>query len=556
MEQLPNVRLRIAGEGPQRIDLEALKDKLLLQNVEFIGQITGRTLENEIVASQFTVLPSRAYETLGKTILESYALGRAVVASDLGSRRELVHEGKTGLLHEPGDINDLAEKLSLLSHQPELASTMGAAGRDLVEKHHRPEDHYERMLEIYEQLILQKKSLVHSAAMPLKERSLRVAFIGGRGVGSKYSGIESYYEEAGEQLVDLGHEVTVYCRTYFTAKMTRHKGMRVIRLPTIRTKHMETAVHTLLSTLHASFSDFDIVHFHALGPALFSFIPRLFGKKTIVTVQGLDGQRMKWGKLAKSVLGMGERAAISFPDATMVASRTLRQHYRSTYGVETTFVPNGTYIRERLPPQYLPKWGLEKDKYILYLGRFSREKNCQLLVDAYKRLDTPVKLVLAGGSSYSDSYAEKLRKHESSSIIFLDWLSGEALDELLTNAMLFVLPSEVEGLSLALLDAMGAGVCVLASDIPENTEVVEGAGYTFRSGDLNDLQRMVQRLILHPKLRKAASRAARLRIQENYLWPKVAQQIEDVYRSVTGKSTAGKFKKSVNTEPKEFKDAA
>jgi glycosyltransferase involved in cell wall biosynthesis len=319
---------------------------------------------------------------------------------------------------------------------------------------------------------------------------------------------------------------------------------------------METAVHTLLSTLHASFSDFDIVHFHALGPALFSFIPRLFGKKTIVTVQGLDGQRTKWGKLAKSVLRMGEHAACRFSDATMVASRTLRQHYRSKYGVETTFVPNGTHIRKQLPPQYLPKWGLEKAKYILYLGRFSREKNCQLLVDAYKRLDTPVKLVLAGGSSYSDPYARELRKHESSSIIFLDWISGEALDELLTNAMLFVLPSEVEGLSLALLDAMGAGVCVLTSDIPENTEVVEGAGYTFRSGDLNDLKRMLQRLILGPKLRKTSSRTARLLIRENYLWPKIAQQIEQVYRNVTGKPTIEKFKKSVNTEPERIKDAA
>jgi glycosyltransferase involved in cell wall biosynthesis len=556
MQQLPNVRLRIAGEGPQRIDLEVLKDKLLLHNVEFIGQLAGRTLEEEITSSQFTVLPSRAYETLGKTILESYALGRAVVASDLGSRRELVQAGDTGLLYRPGDVNDLVEKLSFLSERPGLASIMGAAGRDLVERHYRPEDHYERMLAIYEQLIFQKKSLVRFAAMSLKGRSLRVAFIGGRGVGSKYSGIESYYEEAGKQLVDLGHEVTVYCRTYFTAKMRTYEGMRVIRLPTIRTKHMETAVHTLLSTLHASFSDFDIVHFHALGPALFSFIPRLFGKKTIVTVQGLDGQRTKWGKLAKSVLRMGERAAIGFPDATMVVSRTLRQHYRAQYGVETRFVPNGTHIRERLPAQYLPKWGLEKDKYILYLGRFAREKNCQLLVDAYKRLDTPVKLVFAGGSSYSDPYARELRKHESSSIIFLDWLSGEALDELLTNAMLFALPSEVEGLSLALLDAMSAGVCVLTSDIPENTEVVEGAGYTFRSGDPNDLQRMLQRLMFDPKLRETSSHAAQLRIRESYLWPNIAQQIEEVYRSVTEKSMAEKFKKSVTTEHKEFKDAA
>jgi glycosyltransferase involved in cell wall biosynthesis len=412
------------------------------------------------------------------------------------------------------------------------------------------------MLAFYEQLILHKKPLARSTAIQSDIRAVRVAFIGGRGVGSKYSGIETYYEEAGKHLAGMGHEITVYCRSHFTPKIAIYNGMKVIRLPTIRSKHLETAIHTLLSTIHASLSDFDIVHFHALGPALFSFIPRLFGKKTIVTVQGLDWQRKKWGEFARLVLRMGERAAVSFSNASMVPSRTLHQHYEAKHGTGTVIVPNGTHIRECRSATRLEKWGIEEDKYILYLGRFSPEKNCHLLIDAYKQLHTSVKLVFAGGSSYSDSYAAELRKHKSGNIIFLDWLSGEALDELLTHAMLFVLPSDMEGLSLALLDAMGAGVCVLTSNIPENVEVVEGAGYTFRKGDVNDLQRMLQLLIHTPNLREDAARAARSRIQAKYLWPVIAEQIDLVYRDVMSWPMARGVTQPPNAEPRKLKDVA
>ena len=167
--------------------------------------------------------------------------------------------------------------------------------------------------------------------------------------------------------------------------------------------------------------------------------------------------------------------------------------------------------------------GLEFGAYILFLGRFSPEKNCDLLVQAYEQMDTPVKLVLAGGSSYSDGYVTQLRGHRSDRIAFLDWVSGEALDELLTHAMLFVLPSDIKGLSLALLDAMGAGVCVLASDVPENREVVEDTGFTFRHGDRNDLERMLRLLISEPEIRIAASGRARERVWEHYLWGRVAR---------------------------------
>jgi glycosyltransferase involved in cell wall biosynthesis len=529
MQRLPSVCLQIAGEGPQRAELEGLAKDLDLANVEFLGQVVGAQLNRLIAAARFTVLPSRAYETLGKTILESYAQGRAVVASDLGSRRELVHAGETGVLFPPGNVAQLAGAISFLFERPMRAAEMGVAGRALVTRQHSPESHYAALTRLYEQLASSSKKVAGRDLEPVAPPGLRIAFIGGRGVISKYSGIETYYEEIGKRLAGMGHDVTVYCRTYFSPAQPAHNGMRLVRLPTIRSKHLETLVHTFLSTIHAAFGDSDIVHYQCLGPALFSFLPRWFGKKTVVTVQGLDWQRRKWGRMASVILRLGERASIQLPDLTMVVSRTLQDYYRTHYGTEPVYVPNGTSLRQPGTAGRLREWGLEPGNYILFLGRFSLEKNCDALVRAYERIDTPVKLVLAGGSSHSDTYAKRLRQHQSDRVRVLDWVSGEALDELLTNAMLFVLPSDLEGLSLALLDAMGAGVCVLASDIPENCELVEGVGFTFRHGDQNDLERMLRLLISEPEVRKAAAGKARERVWEHYLWGRVAREIEGAY---------------------------
>ena len=531
MQRVPRIRLQIAGDGPERPQLEQLVARMELVNVEFLGHLGAGQLDAFIARSAFTVLPSHAYETLGKSILESYAHGRPVIGSDLGSRRELIEEGKTGLLFRVGDIEQLAGAISFLHDRPALTAEMGAAGREFVREHHSPETHYAALSNLYRELALRSRP---TAVAPVVKPKLKIAFIGGRGVISKYSGIEAYYEEVGKQLSGMGHEVTVYCRTYFTPPVTQHNGMRLMRLPTIRSKHLETLLHTILSTGHVLLTPANIVHYHALGPALFSCIPRMFGKKTIVTVQGLDWQRKKWGRVASTVLRIGEQAAVRLPSATMVVSRTLEGHYRRQYGAQTIYVPNGAVLRERTDGRHLAQWGLESGNYVLFLGRFSPEKNCHLLISAYERLDTPVKLVMAGGSSYSDGYANELQKRQSDRVRLLDYVSGSALDDLLTNAMLFVLPSDLEGLSLALLDAMGAGVCVLTSDIPENCEVADGAGFTFKRGDVDDLERMLRLLISDAPVREAAARAGRQRILECYQWPLIAADIERAYLDVLG----------------------
>lgn len=576
MRRLPNLRLIIAGDGPERARLEQLAAALGLANVEFAGHLAGTDLKRAIANSRFTVLPSHAYETLGKTILESYAEARAVVATDLGSRRELVHAGKTGLLYRTGDVEQLVSALQFLGSQPELAAKMGQAGREIAQQRHAPEEHYAALASLYERLANRTKfssidrgqvskpnprsarttrgrvesqgfvPLQHLRFPPalsisdrlaqekLQEPRLKIAFIGGRGVVSKYSGIETYYEEMGRRLAGRGHQVTVYCRTYFTPPGKQHNGMRVLRLPTIRSKHLETLIHTFLSTLHVLTQPCDIVHYHALGPALFSFIPRLAGKKTVVTVQGLDWQRKKWGRIASAVLRLGERAAVSLPTTTMVVSRTLQQHYWKNYAATTSYVPNGGLLREQPFPEKIFEWNLEPGGYILFLGRFSPEKGCHLLVEAFEQLQADVKLVMAGASSYCDDYSRNLRSHASEQIKILDWVSGEALHELLTHAMLFVLPSDLEGLSLALLDAMGAGLCVLTSDVAENRETIDDAGFTFRCGDVADLADRLRFLIANPAVREAAGQAAKRRIREHYQWPDIATEIERVYFEMMG----------------------
>jgi len=535
MQRLPHINLIIAGDGPRRQLLEALGRSLRLNNVSFVGHLSGAALDNAIANSQFTVFPSRAYETMGKSILESYAHARSVVASDLGSRRELVHDGRTGVLYKVKDIDQLSAAIAFLHENSNLARTMGEEGHELIKRNHSQQQHFEELERIYKKLTgLQNPPATKSASLPgmKPNEPLHIAFIGGRGVIGKYSGIETCYEELGARLAETGHQVTAYCRSYFTPKTRQYRGIKIVRLPTIRTKHLETLVHTFLSTIHACFTNCDVVHYYTLGPSLSSFLPRMFGKKTVVSVQGLDWQRKKWSKVARYALKLGEWASARLPNATVVVSRTLQTYYRARYTKDCAYVPNGTRIRERRAGNFLESTGLKPGAYALFLGRFSPEKNCDLLIEAFEKLDTPMKLVLAGGSSHTDAYVERLRQHHSDQIKILDWISGDALDEVLTNAALFILPSDLEGLSLALLDAMGAGVCVLASNVPENVEALGDAGFTFSAGDVDDLQRMLALLLPDSALRENIGGRAQARIRGEYLWEEVAAGMNAVYSSL------------------------
>jgi len=371
------------------------------------------------------------------------------------------------------------------------------------------------------------------------ERRLQVAFIGGRGVGSAYSGIERYYEEVGSRLAEQGHRVLVYCRSHFSPAVEVYRGMELKRFPTLRSKHLETLVHTLLATLDVCFRRVDIVQFHALGSSPFAWIPRLFGKQSVVSVRGLDWQRAKWGRLARGYLRFCEWTSIIGPNATVVVSRTLQHYFRKRFGREVWFIPNGVNRTVLRPPDAIRRWGLDRRNYLLYAGRISPEKNLETLLEAHRKVNRECMLVMAGGSSYSEAYIEALKGKAGSRVLFTGFQTGKVLEELYSNALAFVLPSQMEGLSVALLEAMSYGLPVIASDIPENRELVlECGGFLFRLDDPESLVRTIQEVLANPSAARRIGETACVKCRERFDWDRIAQNTQDLYYHLLGAPVA------------------
>ena len=353
--------------------------------------------------------------------------------------------------------------------------------------------------------------------------------IGQKGVPATYGGIEKHVEEIAGRLVRRGHDVTVFCRLYYTPAEATFDGVRLARRPSVHTKHFDTATHVAGCTLEAMARRYDIVHYHALGPSVFASLPRLSGKRTVVTVHGLDWQRQKWGRFASWVLKQCEGPAAHFPNRTVVVSRTLREYFREHHHCDAVFIPNGTNLPQPRPPRKVLQLGLTPGRYILFVGRLVPEKGVHFLCEAFNRIQTDMKLALVGGLSFSEDYVRLLKGYESDRIRLLDYVFGEGLEELWSNAYLVVQPSTMEGLSIALLEALSYGRCVLLSDIPENLEVAEGCSVSFRSQDVDDLREKLDGLIRDPERVKSFEERARQHIQQHYSWDRVAEATEQLY---------------------------
>jgi len=313
--------------------------------------------------------------------------------------------------------------------------------------------------------------------------------------------------------------------------------VHLLRRPSLHTKHLDTVTHAAFATLESMARRFDIVHFHALGPSVFAALPRVTGKRTVVTVHGLDWQRQKWGRFASWVLRQCEGPAARFPNRTIVVSRTLRQYFQQHHHCDAVFIPNGTNLPQPRAARKILQLGLEPGKYVLFVGRLVPEKGVHFLCEAFSRIDTDLKLVLAGGHSFSEEYAAQLKSYESDRIRLLDYVFGESLEELWSHAYLVAQPSTVEGLSIALLEALSYGRCVLLSDIPENLEVAEGCSVSFRSQDVNDLRAKLEQLIRDPARVRSFEDKARAHIQEHYSWDRVTGATESLYRSLLERRT-------------------
>ena len=361
---------------------------------------------------------------------------------------------------------------------------------------------------------------------------MRIAMIGQKGLPATYGGIERHVEEIARRLVERGHEVSAFCRLYYTPADAELHGVRLLRRPSINTKHLDTATHVTWSSIEATLGRDDIVHFHALGPSVFAWMPRLGGKRTAVTVHGLDWQREKWGKLASWVLKQCEYPAAHFADKTIVVSKTLRDYFRDHHKCDAAYIPNGTSLPTPRPAKRILQLGLTPDKYVLFVGRLVPEKGVHYLCEAFQGIDTDLKLALVGGLSFSQEYVDLLKRYAGDRILLLDYVYGEALEELWSNAHVVVQPSTMEGLSIALLEALSYGRCVLVSDIPENLEVAEECAVSFRSKDVGDLKEKLEMLLSRPDLVKHYEEKARHHVRLQYSWDKVTEGTEAVYLSL------------------------
>jgi glycosyltransferase involved in cell wall biosynthesis len=369
---------------------------------------------------------------------------------------------------------------------------------------------------------------------------MNIAMVGLRGIGPRLAGgVERHVEELSVRMARRGHAVTVFGRSSYVDKHeSDYHGVRLLRRPAIRTKHLEAITNTL-ACLPSIVHGYDIVHFHATGPSLLSFVPRLFGRKVVVTVHGLDYLRAKWGKAARAALYAGAWTAGNIPDKTIVVSEKLRRFYREKFRRETWYIPNGVNAPGiRRLDRLGGKFGLEKGEYILSLGRLTPEKGIHYLIPAFRGLDTPRKLVIAGDQVLGGDYVKRLRDlaGDDSRIVFTGALYGEEKDEAFSNALAFVLPSELEGMPIVMLEAMSYGCPVLSSDIEECAEVwetawrEEGIGIcrSFRAKDTDDLRRTLGGLLSDPD-RVAMGERAREYVLTRYDWDGITDDTLGVY---------------------------
>lgn len=374
------------------------------------------------------------------------------------------------------------------------------------------------------------------------KEKLNILMFGHKRIPSREGGIEVVVEELSSRMVKKGHNVVCYNRRghhvsgeeYDNEKISEYCGISIKTVPTIDKGGLAAVSSSFFASIKASFSKADIVHIHAEGPSAFCWMPKLFRKRVIVTVHGIDWQREKWGKgFASKYIKSGEKKAVRYADEIIVLSRGVQSYFLDTYNRQTVFIPNGVNLPKIRPADKITEqFGLEKDNYILFLGRIVPEKGIAKLIEAFKQVKTDKKLVIAGGISDTEEFGKSIRElaMDDERIIFTGFVQGRIKHELYSNAYIYTLPSDLEGMPLSLLEGMSYGNCCLTSDIPECAEVVEDKAVTFRKGNANDLSQKLQMLCDDESLVKKYKEQSQNFILNKYNWDDVTEKTLNLYR--------------------------
>lgn len=344
-------------------------------------------------------------------------------------------------------------------------------------------------------------------------------------------------------MVKLGNEVDVYNRKGKNVqdknadrenkKIKEYKGVKIITIPTINKKGIDAFLYSLFASVRALFGNYDILHYHAEGSCAMLWLPHMFHKRIIVTIHGLDWQRSKWGGFATKYIKHGEKCAVKYANEIIVLSENVKKYFKEKYDRETIFIPNGIERPTIRKANIIKnKYNLDKDDYILFLARIVPEKGLDDILDAYEKIKTDKKLVIAGGASHTNDYLEHIKERvkNNKNIIMTGFVQGEELDELYSNAYIYCLPSHIEGMPLSLLEAMSYKNCCLASDIDECKEVLEENGITFRKSDCEDLKIKLEDLIKDKEKVKKYKDSAQEFILNKYNWDYVVEKTLKLYK--------------------------
>ncbi len=367
---------------------------------------------------------------------------------------------------------------------------------------------------------------------------MKIAYIGQKGIPCRSGGVEKHVEDLATKMAARGHEVFVYSRKHYIEGNPRSfQGVKLIYTPTIKTKHLDAIVHTFTSTMHALFQGYDIIHYHAIGPSLLSFIPRwlLWRTKVVATFHCQDWTHKKWNKFAQASLKAGAWMSVHAPHKTIAISRLLQEYCAVQYGKEVDYIPYGVPEPKECPPRLIAQqYNLKKDTYLLAVSRLVPHKQIHTLIKAWREVETDKKLVIVGGSSFTDNYVVELKKLAAADprVILAGEQSGQIMAEFFSNAYAFTQPSESEGLPIAVLEAMSYSLGIVASDIPEHLEGAGPAAFYFHKNDQADLTEQLQRVVDDPKLVALKGLQAKKRVMRYFHWDNLIEQIEQLYQNL------------------------
>ncbi len=360
---------------------------------------------------------------------------------------------------------------------------------------------------------------------------MRIAMLGLKGIPATYGGVERYTEEIAAGLASRGHEVLVYCRTHYTPPDVArdvYRGVRLIRLPSLRLPVTDTLSHTLLATLDVMRRRVDVVIYHSLGNALFTALPRMVGIPTSLVLHGQEWRADKWSGMGRLFFRASEHASYMLASRVCVIARWLQDDLWARYGRETVFMSTGVHLPEVQPSHHLRALELSPREYLLYVGRLVPEKGVDRLLQAYSTLAPAMPLVIVGDAPRNGTHLAYLRSLATPGVRFLGFRYGEDLATLYNNAYVYVQPSATEGIALTLLEALAHGNCVVASDIPQNREAAAPVGLMYRSGDTEDLARVLEMLIQRPDLVAERRAHARAHVERHYSWEAVTSRYEQL----------------------------